>query len=327
MIRHKTILVTGASGFIGGRITEVLHCGRLGKVRAGLSRWGSAARLGRLPVEIVQCNLTDPHQVASALQDVDSVIHCAHGGRTVNVDGTRNLLEASLARGLERFVHVSTAAVYGNAAGDIDEEILPQSTGNEYADTKLEGERLVAEFQQRGLPTSILRPGIVYGPFSQDWTVEPAMRLKSGRWLLPERYASGTCNLIYVDDLAAMVLLALVRPEAVGQVFNANGVDRVTWYDYFTRLNDALGLPSLASGSSLKASTKAALLSPVRRTAKLMLTHFQEPIMRLYQQSRIAHTAMRRVEELIRTTSTSDEFDLYSKDQFLVTEKAKRLLG
>ena len=92
---RDTILVTGAGGFIGCRVVEFLHLSGWASPRAGVRRWSSAARLGRLPVDIIQCNVTDPAQVATAVEGVDAIVHCAVGDRSVTVDGTRNLLEAA----------------------------------------------------------------------------------------------------------------------------------------------------------------------------------------------------------------------------------------
>ena len=84
----RTILVTGASGFIGGRIVEILHTSGSATVRAGIRRWSAAARVGRLPVDLVRCDITSPVEVAGALDGVTHLIHCAVGDRTVTVDGT-----------------------------------------------------------------------------------------------------------------------------------------------------------------------------------------------------------------------------------------------
>src|SRR6266566_699347 len=75
----RPILVTGAGGFIGGRVVEVLH-GLAGvSVRASVRRWGSAVRIGRLPVDIVLCDITDTAQVRTAMEGIGAVIHCALG--------------------------------------------------------------------------------------------------------------------------------------------------------------------------------------------------------------------------------------------------------
>ena len=113
MQARPTILVTGAGGFLGGRVCEILDGGGVASVRAGVRRWSSAARVGRLPVEIVTCDVRDLVQVERAVAGATAVVHCAVGDRAVTVDGTRNVLEASARHGVKRVVHISTIAVYG----------------------------------------------------------------------------------------------------------------------------------------------------------------------------------------------------------------------
>src|SRR5829696_7481935 len=112
---ERTILVTGAGGFIGARAVEVLHEARIGQVKAGLRRWSSGARVGRLPVELVQCDIRDAEQVRQALRGVTDVVHCAVSGtdRDTIVEGTRVLLQGALDAGVRKVVHLSTIDVYG----------------------------------------------------------------------------------------------------------------------------------------------------------------------------------------------------------------------
>lgn len=320
------VLVTGAGGFIGGRVVELLHQAEV-PVRAGVHRWSSAARIGRLPVEIVACDVMDREQVGSVTRGVRSVVHCARGDRDVNVEGTRNLLEASLAAGVERAVHLSTIAVYGDATGEVDESTPLQPYDNEYATSKLESEAVCREYAERGLPVTVLRPTIVYGPFSEGWTVEFAERLRSGRWLLPDAYTSGICNLLYVDDLVRAIFLALEREEAVAGAFNINGPDRVTWGGYFRALNAALGLGELRAEGATTSRLSAAAMMPVRKTAKLLLARFEEPILALYKRYGVVKKAMKAAEGLIRQTPTTGEFELYSQDVHFSNARAGRVLG
>ena len=323
----ERILVTGAGGFVGGRIVEVVHELKPGSVRAGVRRWSSAARIGRLPVEIVPCDVRSADSVRSAMKGVTAVVHCAHGDSNTNVEGTRVVLDEAHRAGVQRVVHLSTVAVHGRVEGSVSESspFAPGSDG--YAISKIQSEEICAEYTRRGLAITVLRPTIVYGPFSDLWTVEFAQRLSAGEWFLPERFTNGICNLVYVDDLVKAVLLSLQNESAVGQTFIVNGAERPTWNEYFEALNDALGLPPLRPASPLRSRIKAGVMLPVRKTAKFVLKRFQPLILRIYQQSRIAKSLMRRAETAIRNSPTHAEFELYSLRVSYDGQHARESLG
>jgi len=323
----RMIVVTGAGGFIGGRVVEILHCSDKESVRAGVRRWSSAARIGRLPVEIVQCDVTDIQQVRRAIRGATAIIHCAVGTRDVTVEGTRVMLEASMEGGVERFVHLSTVDVYGNVSGNVEETQPYQYTGREYGDAKIDAEKICWDFFRRGLPVTILRPTLVHGPFSDSWTIEFAQRLQRSPWPLPRQYCNGVCNLVYIDDLVSAIRLALTKDSAVGEAFNVNGADYLTWNDYFDRLNAAMGLPPLNVQPAGKSRRTTALISPVRSIARVGLKHFQHQIMAIYQRSDVAKRLMRVAESAIRNTPTAAEFDMCSKVVRYQHKKAEKLLG
>ena len=323
----ERVLITGAGGFIGGRVAEVLHGSGHAQVRAGVRRWAGAARIGRLPVEIVRCDLADPRQVDAACDGVTAVVQCA----TVTGPGgeaqLRNLLEAAHRRGVTRVVHLSTTEVYGDVAGDVDEEDPVGPGQSDYARSKIAAERVCAEYIARGLPLVILRPTIVYGPFSEVWTVKVVQRLLSGRWSLPEESCRGTCNLLYVDDLVAAILLASRTDQAVGETFNVNGSERVTWNQYFRALGAGLGAGIPDRQGVLAARGRAWLLQPVRASAHFLLRHQKDRIMALYDRYRPVRRLMRRAESLLRRVPATGEFRLYSRAACYVTGKARRILG
>ena len=278
-------------------------------------------------MDIVQCDVTKPAQVKAAMEGVDIVVHCAVGGREVTIDGTRTILEEAKARGVKRVVHVSTIDVYGDATGSIDEDTPHGITGRPYGDSKIEAEELCMDYAKQGVPVTMLRPTIVYGPFSDLWTVEFAKRLQMRPWLLAEEVCQGTCNLVYVDDLVQAIVLAMTKPEAVGQAFNVNGPDRPTWHQYFAGLNDAMGLPTLAPKGVAASRLSASVMKPVKSGAKMLLRHFQPQIMALYQRSSLAKAAMKKAEQAIRQAPNDAEFRLYGKVLSIETGKAERLLG
>jgi len=321
------ILVTGAGGFIGGRIVEVLHELNPGSVRAGIKRWSSAARIGRLPVEIVRCDVNSAPSVRSAMSGMSAVVHCAHGDAATNVEGTRIVLDEAQRAGVKRVVHLSTVAVFGRTEGKFTEASPPAPGADPYGRSKTETEEICAEYGRRGLAITILRPTIVYGPYSDLWTVEFAQRLSAGKWFLPDRYTQGICNLVYVDDMVKAVLLALENEKAIGETFIVNGGERPTWNQYFHALNDALGLPPLRPASTLKSRLRAGIMLPVRKTAKMILKRFQPLVMRVYQRSKLAKKVMRHAENAIKNSPTGAEFELYSLRVSYEEQKARDMLG
>ncbi len=327
MRSDQRVLISGAGGFIGGRIAEVLHGAGCAQVRAGVRRWAGAARIGRLPVEIVRCDLADSRQVDAACDGVTAVVHCASLTGAGSDAQLRNLLEAAYRWGVTRVVHLSTSEVYGDVAGDVDERHPIGPGHSDYARSKIAAERVCAEYMARGLPLVVLRPSIVYGPFSETWTVKVAQRLLSGRWTLPEDACRGTCNLVYVDDLVAAIVLALRTDQAVGEAFNVNGGERVTWTQYFRALGESLGAGIVDPPGALTARAGAWLLQPVRTSAHFLLRHQRDRIMALYERYRPVRRLMRSTESLLRTVPATGEYRLYSRTAFYVTEKARRLLG
>ena len=321
------VLITGAAGFIGGRVTEIFHESGFAKVRAGVRQLPATPRIDRLGVEIVRCDMMDPSQLSEALEGTDAVVHCARGLGPVTAQGTRNLLGAALHAGVGRFVHLSTIDVYGDATGEVDEETPVRRVGSEYGDSKIEAEEACWSYLQRGLAVSVLRPTIVYGPFSAGWTVEFAERLQVRPWPFPPEVCGGTCNLLYVDDLVAAIRLALTESSAVGEAFNVNGPERPTWHEYFSALNEAMGLPPIEASPPASSRMTAWAIKPVRRVARFGLRHFGGQIMALAERSGWVGRAMRAAEARIRKAPTTGEFELYGRSVSFPIEKATRSLG
>jgi predicted dehydrogenase/nucleoside-diphosphate-sugar epimerase len=250
--RPKRVLITGASGFIGCRVAETLYLGKGWEVRALVHSPSSAARLARLPVEMVQGDLRSPEDVKRAVQGCDAVVHCAIGtayGRrreifAVTVGGTRTLLEAARATGVKRMVHLSSVSVHGLAVeGFIDERTPVRPTrGDDYSESKARAEGLVLRAARAGLPAVVLRPGNVYGPHSKTFSVRPIQYLKRGKLVLAG-CAGDASNTVYIDNLVHAIVRALEAPaEAVaGEVFAVSDGDELTWGDFYGYFAEAVG--------------------------------------------------------------------------------------
>lgn len=249
-----TVLLTGATGFVGSHVAELLT--RRGDAVRTLARAGSdTAHPESLGVKVIRGDLTDAENLKQAAEGCDVVVHCAakvgdwghvNEYRKVNVEGLRNLLDAVLGRPLHRFVHVSTLGVYAarhHYATD-ETEPLPNDHIDGYTQSKVEAERLALQYHRRqNVPVTILRPGFVYGP--RDRTVLPriASRLKerSVIYIARGRYA---LNTTYVGNIADAILLAIDAPaeSCVGEVFNITDGEFVCKRKFFETIADGLGL-------------------------------------------------------------------------------------
>lgn len=246
------VLVTGATGFIGGRLVERLVMDLGADVQVLIRNYATASRVARFGLRMFQGDVTQPDSVYKAMVDCDIVFHCVYGNtgnpgqqRSVTVDGTRNVLEAALKHRVKRIVHISTVSVYGPTKdGDLDESAPRRTSGEVYADSKIAAEKLAfAYFKRRALPVSVIQPTIVYGPYGRTWTVSPISSLKSCRVVLVDG-GTGLCNAVYVDDVVQAMLLAATREEAVGQAFLVSGEMPVTWGDFWAAYEQMLGIRS-----------------------------------------------------------------------------------
>ena len=251
-------LVTGGSGFIGGRLSErLLQTGY--RVRCLVRASSDTSRLERLDVELVQGELEDPESLARAVAGARYVCHCAalvsdwatvREIRRTNVQGTASLLAAATGAQAERLLHLSTTDVYSHPARTaVEESFRAESFGNWYAQSKREAEAEVTRGAHgRALEAVILRPATVYGPGSVEVMGEIARAIRGGHMLLIDhgRPRAGLC---FIENLIDAALLALAHPAAAGETFNVcDGVD-VSWRQLCGDLADGLDAPAGASAS------------------------------------------------------------------------------
>ena len=239
------VVVTGANGFIGGRLVEtlaargaVVTCLLRGRPNADLEKTGAISASG--------LDMADAGAVEAALEGSTHVFHCAYDWEDPdwNFGALRSLMACCTRGSGRRLVHVSSFVVYDIPAdGDLVEESIPTTDSSGYADTKLKLEHeLLDGVRLRDVAATIVQPTIVYGPRSKPWTVDPVEMLKYGTVVLPDA-GGGVCNAVHVDDVVEGMIRASESGAALGQRFLISG-EPTSWATFYEAMASAAGLRS-----------------------------------------------------------------------------------
>jgi nucleoside-diphosphate-sugar epimerase len=288
-----TILVTGATGFLGSAlVTELIQQKRPVRILArdeqkARTQFGEA-------VTIIVGDINDEEPVRRAVDGATIIYHLV--GRLyhpstppelyyrTHVEGTRILLNACKGQGqIQRIVHCSTTGVHGETGKTPAAEDAPFAPTNPYEVTKLEAERLALRaWQEQGLPVSVARPGLVYGPgdlhllgFFSSIQKGVFRVIDGGKALL---------HPIYIDDMTAAFLLCAERPEAIGHSYNLAGDHPVTIRELATAIAHSLDkelpgssiplwLANLASDTFALTPGMRGEKAPLTRSRVKFLTH------------------------------------------------------
>ena len=246
----ESVLVTGATGFIGGHVAgRLVALGYPVRVLVrDRSRLGSDLA-GR--VEVVEGSLADRAALARAVAGVERIFHCAADVKTwdrrenylaANVEGVANLLAAIGEKnpGLRRLVHLSTVDVYGFPERPCDEDAPLVAAGFGYGDSKLRGECLLRErATQLGIPTVILRPANVFGPGSPF--VDRVGEALEGGLMLKVDGGRAHAGVVDVDTVVAAMLWASDSPVAAGRCYNVRDDGDATWAQVIEVMQGHLG--------------------------------------------------------------------------------------
>jgi dihydroflavonol-4-reductase len=227
-------LVTGATGFVGSAVARVLlKCGR--KVRVLVRPQSDRTNLEGLAVEVATGSLDDPGSLAAAVSGCRHLFHVAADYRLwvpdpaamfrVNVDGTRELMLAALAAGVERIVYTSSVAVLGIVRNGVADEETPSRAEDmigPYKLSKFRAEEAVRELiAERGLPAVIVNPSTPIGPGDIKPTPTGRLIVEASRGRMPAFVDTGL-NVAHVDDVAVGHLLA-ARYGQIGRRYVLGG--------------------------------------------------------------------------------------------------------
>ncbi len=246
-------LVTGGTGFVGRAVVaELLASGRAVRV---LARNPQHPALSGLEVEIAQGDLKDEGSLQRALRGCTSLFHVAADYRlwvpdpremyAVNVEGSRSLLTAAAAAGLDRVVYTSTVGTLGNPGrgvpGTEDTPVNLDEMVGHYKRSKFLAEQVALEFARQGLPVVVVNPSTPVGPWDSRPTPTGQMIVDFLQRRMPAYLQTGL-NLIHVADVARGHLLA----EAKGRIGEKYilGHENLSLSRIFELLADISGLPA-----------------------------------------------------------------------------------
>jgi len=237
------ILVTGGTGFIGGRTVGAL-----------LSQGGNEVSFtGRTPpkqttlvdrgAKFLPGDLTDETYVKRVTQNIEAIVHCAGLAGTWgtrdefyrgNVLPTRLLLESAKTNGVRRFVNISSPSIYFDFKDQLNlkEGDLPKKFSNEYAKTKYEAEELVKAYHSKNLLTVSLRPRSVIGAGDQN-VLPRLIRLQKTGNLVQIGAGRNVVDITTIGNLIDGIFLCLKAPEAaMGEVYNITNGAPIRFWDF-----------------------------------------------------------------------------------------------
>lgn len=245
-LKNKRILVTGADGFIGSHLVELL-VEKGAKVRAlsyynSFNDWGWLEALDCLPdIEVVSGDVRDPHFCKEIIKEIDVVFHLAaliaipysyvapDSYVDTNVKGTLNICQAAKENGCERVIHTSTSEVYGTAQYVPIDESHPFQPQSPYSASKIGADQMAMSFHLAfELPVTIARPFNTFGPRQSARAVIPTIigQIATGKKQIKLGDVSPTRDFNYVLDTCKGFTALAQSDKAVGETVNiGSGVE------------------------------------------------------------------------------------------------------
>jgi NAD dependent epimerase/dehydratase len=257
----KNVLITGADGFIGSHLTELLVRENY-KVKA-LSQYNSFNNWGwledvdcRADIEVLSGDVRDPHYCKQITKDIDIVFHLAaliaipysyvapDSYVDTNVKGTLNICQAAMENGVQRVIHTSTSEVYGTALYVPIDEKHPLQAQSPYSASKIGADAMAMSFYNAfGLPLTIARPFNTYGPRQSARAVIPTIisQIASGIKQIKLGDVTPTRDFNYVKDTCRGFLELARCKEAIGEVVNIGSNYEVSIKDTLNMIREIMG--------------------------------------------------------------------------------------
>lgn len=260
MDKNKIMLVTGADGFIGSHLTEMLLEGGY-KVRAlsqynSFNNWGWLEGIDHPNLEVVTGDVRDPHYCKHISRDVDTIFHLAaliaipysyiapDSYVDTNVKGTLNICQAAKENGVRRVLVTSTSEVYGTARYVPIDEAHPKQPQSPYSATKIGADAMAMSFYNAfELPVVIVRPFNTYGPRQSARAIIPTIitQIANGATEIKLGDLTPTRDFNFVKDTCRGFIQLADCDEAIGQEVNVCSNYEISMRDTLNLIADIMG--------------------------------------------------------------------------------------
>ncbi|GAB1265997.1 NAD-dependent 4,6-dehydratase LegB [Aurantivibrio infirmus] len=258
---NKRVLVTGADGFIGSHLVEMLVQEGF-KVRAlaqynSFNNWGWLEDVACLDqVEVVSGDVRDPHYCDHIVDGMDTVFHLAaliaipysyiapDSYVDTNIKGTLNMCQAALRKNVGRFVHTSTSEVYGTAQFVPISEEHPLQPQSPYSASKIGADAMAMSFfNAHELPVTIARPFNTYGPRQSARAVIPTIitQIANGEKEIKLGDTTPTRDFNYVEDTCRGFMSLAESSETIGRTLNIGSNFEISIGDTLNLIKDIMG--------------------------------------------------------------------------------------
>jgi predicted dehydrogenase/nucleoside-diphosphate-sugar epimerase len=240
------VLVTGATGFLGGHIVDAL-LSACHEVRALVRRTSRTERLEKLGIEILLGEMKDADSLRRAVEGVEGVVHAASTMSGVlqeyvaaTVEGTRALLIAAADAGVRRFIYVSSIGVHRIGGERTISEETPYEDNPEmlgpYTNSKIAAEQEALAFARSGpMEVVVVRPGCLYGPGGK-WNISRLGYTLGSRMYMTVGFGHALLPVCYVKNCAGAIKAALEATGLSGETFNIVDDETFTARDYLKRV-------------------------------------------------------------------------------------------